>query len=347
MAELINTEIETSGEESVWVLDDPRAAAASQAIGIAERLGIPFRRIPMAWNWLGRIALLSHRGSLLGLAPSGHGAGEPTWLTPTVPIEALAARGRGPALALAAGRRAAAVALWLKQRFGTKVVQCGPAGPLAARQIDLQVLPGRPDGKAGGRVFAVLGSPSRMSPLMLRQTAALWRERLEHMPRPRVALLVGAPHRAAEISPAAAHELGRRVARLAAARGGSVMAATGHGTGAEATEALAAGLSNVISLLHRAGEPGEDPRPGYLALADAIVLSADLGPEINQACAGHAGVYLTLAEMAGPRQRRLINDLLDADQVRWLDDRISPWPRQPLDEAGRVAAEIRRRFPLE
>ena len=33
----------------VWVLDDPRTGTANQAIGIAERLGVPFRRVPMMW----------------------------------------------------------------------------------------------------------------------------------------------------------------------------------------------------------------------------------------------------------------------------------------------------------
>ena len=36
----------------IWVLDDPRTGTAAQAIGIAERLGLPFRRIPLAWNCL-------------------------------------------------------------------------------------------------------------------------------------------------------------------------------------------------------------------------------------------------------------------------------------------------------
>ena len=34
---------------AVWVLADPRAGTAAQALGIAERLGLPFRSVPLAW----------------------------------------------------------------------------------------------------------------------------------------------------------------------------------------------------------------------------------------------------------------------------------------------------------
>ena len=344
--DLLGMGIDAETEAPVWVLDDPDASSAAQALGIAERLGTPFRRIPLAWSWLGRVAPLSSRGSLIGLAASGHAAGEPASLHAGRASDLLAGE-RPPILLLSAGYRAAAVAVWLKQRRGAPIVHCGPAGPLAGRHIDLTVVTGSADQSAAGRVVPVLGEPSRVSPLLLRQAGRLWQERLEHMPRPRIALITGGPPRGAELSPALAHDLGRRVARLAGMRGGSVLAATGRRTGAEATEALAAGLSPVISPLHRWGEPGDDPTLAYLALADAIVVTAELGAEIAQACTTAAGVYVALPGLASLRQRRAIERLVQADQVRWLDDRIAPWSREPLDEAGRVAAEIRRRFRIE
>jgi mitochondrial fission protein ELM1 len=68
---------------------------------------------------------------------------------------------------------------------------------------------------------------------------------------------------------------------------------------------------------------------------------------ISEACATGAPVYIALPEFAGPRQRRLLATLQESAQVRLFKEDLSPWPRTPLDEAGRVAAEIRRRFPLD
>ncbi|MFI4951383.1 MAG: hypothetical protein ACHP7A_10155, partial [Caulobacterales bacterium] len=57
-----------SAATPVWVLDDPRPGTAGQAIGIAERLGVPFRLVPMSWNRLAHIAVLAPRGSPIGWA---------------------------------------------------------------------------------------------------------------------------------------------------------------------------------------------------------------------------------------------------------------------------------------
>src|SRR3954452_15418430 len=99
-----------SAVERVWVLDDPRAGTAAQAIGIAERLGVPFRRIPLTWNWMAHIAGLVRRGSLLSLAgPPRPGLARGSGVAVLAPGQ------DGPALVISAGSLSAAVALWLKE----------------------------------------------------------------------------------------------------------------------------------------------------------------------------------------------------------------------------------------
>jgi mitochondrial fission protein ELM1 len=147
--------------------------------------------------------------------------------------------------------------------------------------------------------------------------------------------------------PSLAHDLGRRVARLAAARGGSVLATTSRRTGAEATEALAAGLAPSLNLMYRWGEPGENPYRGYLGSADAIIATADSVSMLSEACTTDAPVYAALPEMAGRRHRRMLASLVAAGQIRMFGNAVAVWQRPKLDEAGRVATEIRRRFSIE
>jgi mitochondrial fission protein ELM1 len=147
--------------------------------------------------------------------------------------------------------------------------------------------------------------------------------------------------------PALAHSLGRDVALLALGMGGSVMATTSRRTGNEAADALAEGLGPALNVLYRWGEPGENPYLGYLATADAIVVTADSVSMISEACATEAPVYVALPEMAGPKHRMMIETLAQAGQVRPFNQILSSWARQPLDESGRVADEIRRRFKLD
>jgi mitochondrial fission protein ELM1 len=351
-------------DAAVWVLDDFRSPSAAAALGIAERLGLPFRRIPLTWNWLAPVAGLGRRASLRGLVQPlgqrGRGSdGRAPGFSSAVSLLAPPPGGEGPKLVISSGTRASSVALWLKSRFGCPVVHCASPAPLLAPWLpplgalrgagpydmlvtQAEARPARADG-----VFPVLGTPHRVSPLALHQAATAWSERLSHLPRPHVVLLVGGPARGTDMPPAMAHALGRRVARLTLRQGGSVLASTSRRTGAEASDALAAGLSRAMHLLYRWGEPGENPYLGFLAGADAIVVTADATTMLSEACGTDSAVFVTLPELAGLRQRRLAAALLEAGQVRPLRDDLSPWPRTRLDEAGRVAAEIHRRFLLD
>ncbi len=326
----------------IWVLDDPRAGIATQAIGIAERLGVTFRRIPLRWNWKAHVAGLAPAGSLMGIAGSELRPGAlPTGLDVSAED--------APSLVISAGRRSAPVALWLRARYGCKLVHCmspGIGGLFRHNQFDLLVIPAHDRPAHAPNVIPILGAAHRVSPLSLAQAELAWRERLAHLPHPRIALLVGGPVRRVGMQPSAAHDLGRAVAQIAVGLRGSVLATTSRRTGDEASEALAAGLGPAMHVLYRWGEPDENPYMGFLATADAVVVTADSVSMISEACATEAAVYVALPEQAGRRHRAFIESLVQAGQVRPFVHSLGPWARQPLDEAGRVAEEIRRRFDI-
>ena len=317
----------------VWVLDDPRVAASTQAISIAERLGVPHLRVPLVWNRGAHLFAMPRRGSLRGLATHG----EPPW-----PLSAPS----GPALTLSAGLRSQGVALWLRNRFGARIVHCaGPVVGLQSGLFDMRVVPRHDRMWLRPNMVPVLGVPHPLSPLVLSQARLSWAARLSHMPRPLVTLLVGGGGYGGEMAPAAAHALARTVTRLAMAAGGSVLATTTRRTGMEATEALGAGLAPGMHLLYRWGEPGDNPYAGFLGLADAVVVTGDSVSMISQACAADAPVLIASQGDSG-RLRQLHADLYRAGQARPLGNSLLPWPRIPLDEAGRVATEIRARMVI-
>jgi uncharacterized protein len=318
----------------IWVLEDPRAGTAAQVIGIAERLGLPFRCIKMAWTWKAHVAGLVPHGSLMGV-------------TPEFSLEL--PKDETPSLVISAARRSAPVALWLKSRFGCKLVHCMSPGwtrLFDENEFDLLVTSAHDRPARAANIMPILGAVHRVSPATLEKAEIDWHERLAHLPHPRVALIVGGRVRSVGMPPDLAEQLGREVALLALGMGGSVMATTSRRTGEDGSNGLAAGLGPVLHVLYRWGEPSENPYMGYLATADAIVVTADSVSMISEACATRAPGYVALPEMAGPRQRLLIDTLVQAGQVRPFSQTLSAWERQPLDESGRVAAEIRRRFAL-
>jgi mitochondrial fission protein ELM1 len=307
----------SADQASVWVLADPRAGTAAQAIGIAERLGEPFRTLPLAWSGLAGLPLPFP--TLAGLAPDARAAFAPPW----------------PRLAISAGRRSAPVARWLARR-GVRTVHCMRAWPSSG--LDLLVI-GRHDAPPEGPgVLPILGAAHRITPRNLAAARAEWAG-LEALPAPRIGLLVGGPIRAEGMDPAAAAALGARVAGF----GGSVMATASRRTGGPATEALAQALAAVPHRLHRWGGEGPNPLLGFMAWADVLVVTGDSVSMLSEALVTPAPLFIAPVGGEGRRHLALHESLYAAGQARPLSAAPSPFARAPLDETARIAAEIRAR----
>jgi len=311
---------------AVWVLADPRAGTAAQAMGIAERLGVAFETKALAWGPLARVpwpwptlAGLTP-AARAGLAPGARGGVSPPW----------------PGLVISAGRRSAPVARWLGRR-GARLVHCMRPGA-GAGEFGLLVL-GRHDGVGkGANRLAILGACHRMSPARLASARAEWAG-LAALPSPRVALLVGGRVRAEGMDPGVA----AGIAGAAAAFGGSVLATTSRRTGAEATAAVRAALAGVPHRMFAWGEPSANPYAGFLAWADAVVVTGDSVSMISEGLATAAPVFIADPGGLGPRHLRLARSLVQAGQARVLGARPGLFARVPLDEVGRVVAAIRER----
>jgi hypothetical protein len=296
-------------------LADPRPGTAAQALGIAERLDVPFQPMKLEFSRLAGLPNALLGASLRGLAGAD-------WAPPW------------PRLVIAAGRRSAPPALWLKRQGARLVHVMRPGVP--AGKFDLLVVPAHDRVPPAPNVLQVLGAPHRLTP----QTLASAQGRFAHLPRPRVGLLVGGPVRRVGLDAAAAGTLASRIAASA----GSVIATTSRRTGAEAGDAIAASLAPVPHVLHRVGQAGENPYVSILADADIIVATGDSISMISEAAMTDAALYIAdLPETSGPRHRAFHDSLYRVGQARPFGATLDSFARSPLDETARIAAAIRDR----
>jgi hypothetical protein len=302
----------------IWVLADPRAGTAAQALGIAERLGRPFRTVPLDWGPLARLPL--RWATLAGL---------------TAPAR-LAFRPPLPDLVLSAGRRSAPVALWLAGQ-GARTVHCMRPG-FAEHRFDLLVAGRHDSPPVAANTLAILGATHRMSPARLAAARAEW-GMFGDFPGPRVALLLGGPPRGEGMAPETAAAIARQVAAFA----GSVLATGSRRTGRPAESAMAEALGDLPHHLHRWGDGGPNPFAGLLAWADAVVVTGDSVSMASEALATRVPVFVADPGGLGERHRRLHDSLHAAGQARPLAEAPTPFDRAPLDETGRVAFEIAER----
>jgi mitochondrial fission protein ELM1 len=303
---------------SVWVLTDDRPGNRTQSIGLAEALDWPYE---IKFVHPGVFSLLHNRllgASRIGIVAARSAPLEPPW----------------PDLVIAAGRRTAPVAQWIREQSEgrTRLVQLGRKGADAAELFDLAVTP------AYCRLFPHPRRIETYAPLhsvsseRLADAADRWGGALGVLPSPRIAVLVGGTSGQYRLDARTARRLGEDVARMARERGGSVIATTSRRTGRAASAAFCSALPE-RSLVYRAGDPGENPYLGFLALADAFVITGDTESMLAEAISTGRPVFIyPLAQRPSFGVLRLFRDwVLQRARGRAAGPRATARPQRGLE----------------
>ena len=315
----------------VWALLDDRAGNRSQCLGVVEALGRKYETRELRYRSLAALPNGLLGASFLVITDDTRNGLSPPW----------------PSILIGAGRRTAPVGRRIKQLAGGRVFAVQIMDPGSGRgAFDLVAVP-RHDGEIGGEnVMAITGAPHGLIASTLESARQEWEPRLAELPSPRIAVIVGGSTRRREFSDAMARQLGRTVDRMAADAGGSLMVSTSRRTGS-AADALLSEIS-VAAHLYRWGDPGDNPYRGYLAIADAIVVSGDSVSMCSEACAGTQPVYIFAPDgSVAEKHARLHRELYAAGLARPLDENdFERWSHAPLNAAADIASEINRRLEL-
>jgi len=245
----------------VWVLCDDRPGNATQALGLAEALGWPTEVKHLRCRGASRLHARLLGASRLGIDRAASSPLEAPW----------------PDLVIAAGRRTAPVALWIRERgFGTpRLVMLGRKGGDDADLFDLAITPSYTRLFPHPRRLETAAPLHRVSEESLSKAAAEWADRFGSAPSPRIAVLVGGTSGQYRLDPATARRLGAACAGLARRCGGSLLATTSRRLGAAATDAFCEAAGPVAWLHRWRPDDPENPYLGLLAHADAFVITGD------------------------------------------------------------------------
>jgi mitochondrial fission protein ELM1 len=311
-------------ESTIWVLADDRPGNVSQALGVAEALGLPFIVKPIRYTPWGKLHNALRAESRRGLEHWSRKSIE----TPPPPD-----------LVVAAGRRTAPLARWLKRRYGSRLVQMMDPGWPGRERFDLIAVPAHDFLPDAPNVIRTLGACHRATPELLSSEAARWRDRLPDLPRPWTLVAVGGSTASRRFTAADAIALIQRCRDLP----GTLLVVTSRRTGAETEAALATALPPT-GWLHRY-QPGEDnPYLALLALADQVVVTGDSMSMCCEACANGGPVFISApVPLTEPKHALLHQALYEKGYARPLGSDRTAWRHDPLNASKAVAAEIRNR----
>ncbi len=317
------------GPLTIWAVSDGRAGIEAQVRGLAEAVA---RQRP-AKVIVKRVAYRAGLGRLpqsLLVAPraalTADSAIAPPW----------------PDIWVAAGR----ATLPLSTRVGgwskghTFVVQTqNPRGRLDAFDF---VVPPRHDGIEGPNVLPITGSPNRLSAEVLANDLQRFRPRIDPLPHPRVAVIVGGKSKTHDLPDALARSMGEAIAAAVGAAGGSLLLSFTRRTPAGARAILAQALGGLPGWIW--DDTGENPYFAFLAAADIVVVTEDSTNLASEAATAGKPLY-ALAMAGGGRKFDLFHqDLRRLGAERAFTGILEQWKYPALDETNRAAAALLRRY---
>lgn len=313
-------------DADIWVLVDDRAGNRAQALGVAERLGQPFRTVEIRYALPARLPNMLLGASLAGLDTASKASLTQPW----------------PKLVIAAGRRSAPVARWIrKQSAGqTRLVQIMDPGSGHA-DFDLICRPAHDSGSSlADNVMSITAAPHRMSETALQAARTAWQEAVKDLPAPRIALLIGGATRRRSFSDDMARALCAAASKACAALGGSLMVTTSRRTGA-VVDTIETSLTGAYQLF-RWDRGGDNPYAGYLALADAVIVTGESVSMCSEAVASGKPVYIYApSALVTPKHARLHSNLVAGGHARMFDGKLDlDWQPVPLDAAQQIADAI-------
>ena len=310
----------------IQVVSDGRIGMENQALGLAEAVarltpaGIAVKRV--RWR------------PLFDKLPSGLKA--PWMLDPSSDAPFPAKGEPWPDVWIATGRATLPLSMMAKGK--TLVVQTQDPR-WRTGDYDLVVAPAH-DGVSGPNVISITGSPHRVSAHRLAEAAPAFADRLDPLPRPRVAVLVGGKSAAFDLTEAHAADLADRIAAAVAAAGGSLMLTFSRRTPEAAKAAMTARLEALPGLIWDGA--GANPYFAFLNAADHVLVTEDSANMAAEAASTGKPVHILpmIALKPSGKFARLHADLRERGAARPFDGSLETWAYEPLNETERAARAV-------
>jgi mitochondrial fission protein ELM1 len=314
----------------IWAISDGRAGIEAQAVGLSEAVarearaqGVPVQIEIKRVGWSGRVGRLPW---WLNWFPR-------RWLTPESQIN-----GPWPDLWIAAGRATLPLSIRAKRWSGGKTYVVQIQDPRVPPQMFDLVIPPKHDRLSGDNILPITGSPHRVTSQRLTSEYDKFKDALDAMPHPRVAVLLGGKSKAFDLSSERAAQIAHQIQIPLEQDGGSLLMTFSRRTPEPARALLTARLRHLPGMIW----DGEGPNPyfAFLAAADYILVTEDSTNMATEAASTGKPVFILKMDGSSLKFRLFHEELERQGAARPYGGAFHGWTYEPVDETGRAAREV-------
>ncbi len=314
-------------DKTCWIVTEGLAGTENQCIGVAEALGIKpvIKRIKLKFPWrqLSPWLCCGHKHAL---ASDSDSIASPY-----------------PDILIAGGRKSIGIALHIKKASGCKTFLVQLQDPrINHRHFDLVIVP-QHDHVRGSNVLVTTGALHRVTPEKLNAEKQKFKTRLNHLPSPRVAVLIGGSSKAHRMTTKNAALLSRQLLELKEKYGAGLMVTTSRRTGEENIRILKETLDTDENVFFWDGT-GDNPYFAFLGLADHIIVTEDSVSMTSEALSTGKPVAVATLE-GGARRLNLFHRMLqEQGYTKPFTGSLETWLYTPPNNMLNITAEIKRRI---
>ena len=192
---------------------------------------------------------------------------------------------------------------------------------------------------SGANVFIARTALHRVTPALLAAAAAQWSARFAPLPRPLVSVLIGGSNGRYRLDEPTARRLAADLAAMMRRDHVGLVLTPSRRTSplvrAIFTETLAPLGADIWDM------QGENPYFGMLALADAIIVTADSVSMVSEAVATTAPVLLARLPGRSTRIGAFMDDMVTRGRARWFAGRLESGSTDALNDTPAAAEALR------
>ncbi|NQE64683.1 DUF1022 domain-containing protein [Caulobacter sp. RHG1] len=320
----------------VWAVSDGRAGIEAQVVGLSEAIArlVPCEVEVKRVGWKGRTGRLPW---WLHFLPK-------RWLTPESGIPQ-GKEGEWPDIWVAAGRATLPLSIRAKRWSGGKTYVVQIQDPrVPAHMFDL-VIPPKHDRLDGDNVLPISGSPHRVTPKRLEAEYEAFKDLIDPLPRPRVAVLVGGKSKAFDLSSERAAQIAHSIQIPLEQEGGSLLMTFSRRTPDAARALMTARLRHLPGTTWDG--QGANPYFAFLAGADYILVTEDSTNMATEAASTGKPVFVLKMDGSSLKFRLFHEELERMGAARPYGGAFHGWTYDPVDETDRAAREVLARIGVE
>jgi len=300
----------------------------NQCRGLAEVLGVtPVSKVidqRAPWRWLPPVLTPAS----LGVTSASSDLLAPPW----------------PHLLIATGRKSVAPARAIRHasRGATFCVQIQDPG-VSPSAFDLVVAPAH-DGLSGPNVISTTGSLHGVNNAALDAARVQFSDQVAGLPHPLLSVLLGGDNAVYRMTQAFSDQLAEQLRVLAQEHSWGLAITPSRRTPDHARAAISRALQDTDAAFW--DETGANPYLGFLAHADAIVVTGDSVNMVCEATATGKPVHVAHLEGGSAKFTRFHQNMEARGWTRPFDGSLAQWDYDPPDDTAKVAAEIQRRIAI-